>query len=79
VAVRILTNRKFSDGKSWEGIEYNDGWFTWVGEDRSTDIEVGFSFPVPLEFVEEKFREANRVFDIKKLPMPPKWNSGVYQ
>jgi hypothetical protein len=64
---RLLTNRNFSDGKSWEAIELDAlGTFFWIAEDE--DMQCGASFPVDLEFVRDKFREMGRELDESRLP-----------
>lgn len=67
--MRILTNRKFPDGKSFEWIEFVNGGFLWKGEDHSMKGPiVRFGFPVDAEFVADKFRECGREFDKQLLP-----------
>lgn len=68
---RLITNRKFMDEKSFEWIEIaENGVFLWVSEDYSiySEIPVGASFPVSLEFVEEMFEQNGRKLDVSKLP-----------
>lgn len=76
---RLITNRKFCDGKSVEWIEIaENGVFFWVAEDYSffyfypelydEDDAICSSFPVTLEFVEDMFEENGRKLDISLLP-----------
>jgi hypothetical protein len=63
--LRILTNRNFSDGKSWEAIELADnGCFFWVAEEDG----IFACFPVSLAFVRNKFSECGRELDVSRLP-----------
>jgi len=66
---RILTNRNFPDGKSKEWITVDEqGRFFWRGEDYSSPgFELGFGFPVDLQFVKEKFIECGRIYENRKI------------
>ena len=61
---RVLTNRNFPDGKSYEVIEQDHtGQYYWRAEDYSMGTEpVECCFPVDLEFVKDKFKELGREY-----------------
>jgi hypothetical protein len=68
--LRVLTNRDFPDGKSFEAIERDprSGQFFWYAED--IPLGVVACFPCDVAFVREKFLAVGRVFDPEKLPAP---------
>lgn len=62
---RILTNRNFSDGKSYEAIEKDDHSFYWRAVDYSlygSEAPVEVCFPVDEWFVIKKFAEIGREY-----------------
>lgn len=80
--MRILTNRNFLNKGSYEAIDTNfeaPDCYTWMSEykveymyhgsdcDASGKEMIGFSFPVDVEFVKDKFKEVGREFDENKL------------